>query len=129
MTVRVTLKATTTAIALAFCAAPMAAITAQGAAAQSARSYSSEELDIFTNALVQVAEVRQKYTPIMERAETEDQRAAVIQEANVEIVDVIEQTDGMTVEKYTEIAEAASADQSLNQRIMKRVQADSGETQ
>ncbi|WP_297770012.1 DUF4168 domain-containing protein [uncultured Roseovarius sp.] len=129
MPVRTTLKATTTAIALAFAAAPMAAITAQSAAAQSAESYSAEELDIFTTALLEVASVRQKYTPRMQSAETEDQQAAIIEEANAEITTVIEETDGMTIDKYTEIARAASEDQALNERIVKRVQAMDSESQ
>lgn len=129
MTARTTLKATTTAIALAFAAAPMAMVTAQSAAAQSAESYSAEELDIFTNALLEVAEVRQKYTPLLQSAETEDQQAAIVEEANAEITQVIEETDGITLDRYTEISQAASEDQGLNQRIVKRVQDTDSQTQ
>lgn len=129
MTARTTLKATTTAIALAFAAAPMAMVTAQSAAAQSAESYSAEELDIFTNALLEVAEVRQKYTPLLQSAETEDQQAAIVEEANAEITQVIEETDGITLDRYTEISQAASENQGLNQRIVKRVQDTDSQTQ
>ena len=129
MTAKTTLKATTTAIALAFAAAPMAMVTAQSAAAQSAESYSAEELDIFTTALLEVAEVREKYTPVLQSAETEDQQAAIVEEANAEITQVIEETDGITLDRYTEISQAASKDQGLNQRIVKRVQDTDRETQ
>lgn len=129
MTARTTLKATTTAIALAFAAAPMAMVTAQTAAAQSAESYSAEELDIFTVALLEVAEVREKYTPLLQSAETEDQQAAIVEEANAEIQQVIEATDGITLDRYIEISQAASEDQGLNQRIVKRVQDTDSETQ
>ena len=122
MLIQTTLKATTTAIALALATAPMVTLTAQSAAAQSAESYSSEELDIFTDALLEVAEVRQKYTPMLQGAETEDQEAAIVEEANAEITQVIEDTDGITLDRYTEIAQAANEDQELNQRIIKRVQ-------
>ena len=128
MPTRTTLKATTTAIALALAAAPMTAITAQTAAAQQA-GYSTEELDIFAEALLQVGNVRQKYTAILQRAETQDQQAAIVEEANSEITRVIEDTDGITIDRYTEIAEAASEDQALNQRIVKRVQAMNDESQ
>ncbi|MDZ7710742.1 MAG: DUF4168 domain-containing protein [Roseovarius sp.] len=121
MPTRTILKATTTAIAMAFAAAPVTAITAQSAAAQEA-SYSAEELDTFAEALLQVADVRQKYTALMKSAETEDQQAAIVEEANTEITRVIEDTDGITLDRYTEIAQAASEDQGLNQRIIKRVQ-------
>ncbi|MEI4234495.1 DUF4168 domain-containing protein [Roseovarius sp. D22-M7] len=122
MLINTTLKATTTAIALALASAPMVAMTAQSAAAQSEGSYSSEELDIFTTALLEVAEVREKYTPMLQSAETEDQEASIVQEANDEIMQVIEDTDGITLDRYTEIAQAANEDQELNQRIIKRVQ-------
>lgn len=122
MLTNTTLKATTTAIALALATAPMVTVTAQSAAAQSESSYSSEELDIFTNALLEVAEVRQEFTPRLQGAETEDEQMAIVEEANAEIMRVIEDTDGMTVDRYTEIAQAASEDQELNQRIIKRVQ-------
>jgi len=123
MIARPALKATTTALALAFAAAPMTTLTAQSAAAQQNAEYSAAELDVFAEALLEVAGVRQEYTSRMQEAETEDQQAAIVEEANAEIVTVIEETDGITLERYTEIAQAANEDQSLNQQIVKRVQA------
>ena len=118
-----TLTASTTAIALALAAAPMTVLTAQSVAAQEAGEYSAQELDAFTNALLEVASVRDKYTPLLQSAETEEQKTAIVEEANAEITEVIETTDGMTMDSYLEIAQAASEDQALNQRIVKRVQA------
>lgn len=129
MPIRTTLKATTTAFALAVAAAPVTVLTAQSAAAQEAASYSAEELDIFAEALLQVAHVRQKYTAMMQSAETGDQQAAIVEEANAEITRVIEDTDGITIDRYTEIAQAANEDQGLNQRIIKRVQSMNDESQ
>lgn len=129
MPTRTILKATTTAIALAVAAAPVTAITAQSAAAQATQSYTSEELDIFTNALLRVSDVRQDYTAQLQSAETEDERADIVEKANTEIADVIENTDGITLDRYTEIAQAASEDQGLNQRIIKRVQDKAGDSQ
>jgi hypothetical protein len=118
-----TLTASTTAIALALAAAPMTVFTAQSVAAQEAGEYSEQELDAFTSALLEVASVRDKYTPLLQSAETEEQKTAIVEEANAEITEVIEATDGMTIDSYLEIAEAASEDEALNQRIVKRVQA------
>lgn len=123
MSFRKTLTASTTAFALALAAAPMAAFTAQSAAAQEAGDYSGEQLDAFTSALIEVSNVREKYTPLLQSAETEDQQASIVEEANTEITAVIEKTDGLTMDRYLEIAQAASTDQALNQRIIKRVQA------
>lgn len=123
MSFQKTLTASTTAIALALAAAPMTVLTAQSVTAQEAGDYSAQELDAFTNALLEVASVREKYTPLLQSAETEDQQAAIVEEANTEITEVIEATDGLTMDSYLEIAQAASEDQALNQRIVKRVQA------
>ncbi|WP_104018692.1 DUF4168 domain-containing protein [Roseovarius nitratireducens] len=123
MPTRTIFKATTTAIALAFAAAPVTVVTTQTAAAQQDASYSAEELDIFTEALLGVADVRQKYSTLVQSAETEEQQAAIVEEANTEIMQVIEDTEGLTLDRYTEIAVAANNDQTLNQRIIKRVQA------
>lgn len=119
---RETITAFTTTIAMALVAAPVTAITTQSAAAQTAESYSTQELDAFTTALFEVASVREKYSPVLRNAETEDQKSAIVEEANAEIRNVIEKTDGMTLDSYLEIAKAASEDQALNQRIVKRVQ-------
>lgn len=118
-----TLTASTTALALAFAAAPMTVLTAQSVAAQEAGEYSAQELDAFTSALLEVASVRDKYTPLLQSAETEEQKTAIVEEANAEITEVIETTDGLTMDSYLEIAQAASEDEALNQRIVKRVQA------
>lgn len=108
MPFRSTFRATTTAVTLALVAAPVALLTPHIAAAQETESYSAEELDAFTSALIGVAGVREKYTPVLQSAESEDQQAAVVEEANAEIVDVIERTAGMTMDRYLEIAQAAS---------------------
>lgn len=129
MPTRTIFKATTTAIALAFAAAPVTVLTAQGAAAQQEADYSAAELDTFAEALLQVADVRQKYTALLQSAESEDQQAAIVEEANTEITRVIEDTDGITIDRYTEIAEAANQDQGLNQRIVKRIQSMNDESQ
>lgn len=122
MPFRKTLTASTTAIALAVAAAPMTLVTTQSAAAQEAQAYSAEELDAFAAALIEVAGVREKYTPLLQSAETEEQQASIVEEANAEMTDVIEGTDGIDIDGYLKIAEAASEDQELNQRIVKRIQ-------
>ena len=122
-----TLKTVTTALALAVSTAPLAVVTAQTAAAQEAASYSSGDLDTFTDALLRVADVRQDYTERLQAAGNEEEQAAIVEEANAEITRAIADTDGITVERYTEIAEAASEDQSLNQRIMQRVRDRTGQ--
>lgn len=130
MPFRKTLTTTTAAMALALAAAPLMAIATQPAAAQEmgdyatggAADYSSAELDAFTTALMEVSVVREKYSPMLQSAQTEEQQAAIIEEANAEMMEAIEATDGMTMESYLEIAQAASEDEALNDRIVSRLQ-------
>ena len=77
-----TLKTVTTALALAVSTAPLAVVTAQTAAAQEAASYSSGDLDTFTDALLRVADVRQDYTERLQAAGNEEEQAAIVEETN-----------------------------------------------
>lgn len=125
---RTTITATAaTAIALAFAAAPLAAITAQPATAQESEQataeYSGQDLDAFTAALMEVSSVREKYNPMLQSAESEEQQEAIVEEANAEMTAAIEGTEGMTLDSYLEIAQAASQDEALNQRIVDRLRA------
>ncbi|WP_371061454.1 DUF4168 domain-containing protein [Rhodosalinus sp. 5P4] len=102
--------------------ASVTALTAQSAAAQEAADYSGEQLDAFTVAYLQVIDLREKYVPVLQAAESQDQQQAIIEEANAEMVEAIESTDGMTLDDYESIAQAAAEDQDLNARIMARIE-------
>ncbi|WP_371037276.1 DUF4168 domain-containing protein [Rhodosalinus sp. FB01] len=117
-----TLTATTMALGLAMTGASVTALTAQSAAAQEAADYSGEQLDAFTVAYLQVIDLREKYVPVLQAAESQDQQQAIIEEANAEMVEAIESTDGMTLDDYESIAQAAAEDQDLNARIMARIE-------
>ncbi|WP_371056645.1 DUF4168 domain-containing protein [Rhodosalinus sp. K401] len=117
-----TLTATTMALGLAMTGASVTALTAQSAAAQEAAEYSGEQLDAFTVAYLQVIDLREKYVPVLQAAESQDQQQAIIEEANAEMVEAIESTDGMTLDDYESIAQAAAEDQDLNARIMARIE-------
>lgn len=127
MPFRSTLTAATTAAALALTTAPVAIMTTQGAAAQETQDaqetqeYSAEQIDVFTGTLLDVADVRNKYTPALQSAENKDQQEAIIEEANAEIKAVIEAAEGLSMDQYIEIAQAASEDEALNARIVERV--------
>jgi len=118
-----TLAATSTALALAMTAAPMTVMSTQNAAAQEAAGgYSGAQLDAFTVALLQVFDLRKKYTPALQSAESEDQQQEILDKATAEIAGAIEDTDGITLETYQEIAEAATQDQDLEMQIKSRVE-------
>lgn len=122
MPFRKALTATTMALGLAMTAASVTALSAQSAAAQQAADYSGEQLDAFTVAYLQVIDLREQYAPVLQSAESEEQQQEIIEQANGEMIDAIEGTDGMTLEDYESIAEDAAADQELSERIMARVE-------
>lgn len=123
MPLKRTLTATTMALTLAVTAASMMALSAQGAVAQEAEAaYTGEQLDAFTVAYLQVVDLREKYTPVLQAAETQEQQQAIIDEANAEMMEAIEGTEGMTLDAYEAIAKAAAEDAELNQRIMARIE-------
>lgn len=123
MPLKRTLTATTMALTLAVTAASMTALSAQGAVAQEAEAaYTGEQLDAFTVAYLQVVDLREKYTPVLQAAETQEQQQAIIDEANAEMMEAIEGTEGMTLDAYEAIAKAAAEDAELNQRIMARIE-------
>jgi hypothetical protein len=123
MPLKKTLTATTMALTLAMTGASVTALTAKSATAQEAESaYTGEQLDAFTVAYLQVVDLREKYTPVLQAAETQEQQQAIIDEANAEMMEAIEGTEGMTLDSYEAIAKAAAEDAELNQRIMARIE-------
>jgi hypothetical protein len=109
-------------LGLALTAASVAGLSAQNATAQQAADFSSQKLDAFTVAYLQVIDLREQYAPVLQAAETEEQQQAIIEEANGEMIDAIEGTEGMTLEDYESIAQAATEDEALSARIMARVE-------
>mgnify|MGYP006273177463 FL=1 len=122
MPLRKTLTATTLAFGLAVTAGAMTALSAQSAAAQSAADYSGDQIEAFTMAYLEVMDLREQYVPQLEAAGSEDEQRALIEEANAEIVEAIEGTEGLTLEDYEAIAQAASEDQELQTRIVTRLE-------
>lgn len=94
--------------------------TAQGDAqgdTQQGIAYNDETLGQFVEAAQAVSAVRQDYAGLVQRAESEAQAQAIVQEALVEMQSAIQEVDGMDVDTYTAIGEAAQTDQELAARI------------
>jgi hypothetical protein len=80
-------------------------------------AYSEEKLESFVDAAMEVQTLMESYTPRVQAAETEAEQQALAEEANTEIRDAISESEGITLEEYVEIGEAAQADPALAQRI------------
>ncbi len=79
-------------------------------------NYSDGELKQYASAAVQVAEINRDYTSKLQAAGTPDQQQAIRTEATTKMAAVIRKK-GLSVQKYNEIYNAASADPKLAQRL------------
>ncbi|MEM7496435.1 MAG: DUF4168 domain-containing protein [Pseudomonadota bacterium] len=122
--------AVTTAASLLF-ASPILAQTTEGAAGETVTEtapYSDAKIESFAAAAKSVEQIVTEYKPKIDAAETDEERRAIADEANGEMRSAVEETDGITIPEYTEIARAAQRDEVLMQKISERMrQAQPGE--
>ncbi|APX25650.1 MULTISPECIES: DUF4168 domain-containing protein [Salipiger] len=121
----------------ALVAAPMAPVmaqtaetdgaTEQTAPATEAANFSEAELSSFIDAAMQVQAVQQDYMTRIQETEADEDKQALVQEAQAEMTNAVKETDGMDLETYNEIGQAAQSDPELNQRILAMVQTRQGE--
>jgi hypothetical protein len=85
-----------------------------------------DKLEAFIVAAVKVDDVARKWRPQFEQAADEQQQAEVQQQARSEIMTAIDETDGVTVEEFIVIQQAAREDPELASRLneMFRAQAE-----
>ena len=108
--------------ALALAPVGMTAVMAQESAPSEPPATSSEVPDplveSFALAAIEVAAIQESYGARFEAAEDESEREAIASEAQGEMVMAVEETEGITVQQYLMISEAAQLDADLNERIM-----------
>lgn len=119
------LAATMTALSLAL-AAPLAlpamAQTAPTAPAAPTMSVDDTQLEAFIAALRSVDELEREYSETLQQAESDEQREAIVAEANDAMAEAIENTPNMTLDEYIAILQAAQNDPELSARIMDRLE-------
>lgn len=99
-------------------AAPMTAAPAEETAAA---TFTDAQLDSFLTAAESVNELRKDYSEQLASAETDEDKQAIVNEANREMSAAVEEAEGIDVKTYNEISVAAQSDQALNERIMAMV--------
>jgi hypothetical protein len=121
MTLTRTLAAATAAAALTL--VPVAPALAQeaDAAPEIDRSVPDELLDSFVVAALNVSEIAEEYQGRIQDAESDEARQVLADEAQAAMVAAVEEADGITVEEYLTISQAARTDADLNQRLMDRL--------
>lgn len=86
-------------------------------------NFSDQQLEAFVAAALRVAEIRDQYTAELAEVEGDEEQQALIAEGNAEMLAAVESADGITVEEYITIGEAAAVDPELGQRIAMMVEA------
>ena len=111
-----------TAAALAF------ALAASGSAwAQAQSDFSDQQLESFVVAALAIDEVIREWNPRIQAAENEEQAAQLREEANAALLETISKTEGITIDEYKEIGQAAQSDPQLAARINEIYQAKAGD--
>lgn len=82
-----------------------------------ATNFDDDTLRSFVVAFLQVDEINRTYLPQMQEADTPEAQQEVQQQATQEMVIVVENAEGISVEEYNSIIETAQADPDLASQI------------
>ena len=72
-------------------------------------------LEAFASAAIEVSRRIESWRPLIENTADEDERAALIEDAQADLARAIEETDGIDEDEYYAIYEAARDDEALRQ--------------
>ena len=74
-------------------------------------------LEAFASAAIEVSRRIENWRPLIEGAADEDERAALIENAQADLARAIEETDGIDEDEYYAIYEAARGNDALRSRV------------
>jgi hypothetical protein len=86
-------------------------------AALAQEQFPDAKLDSFITAAIKVEELITEWTPKIEGAADEAAAQEMREQANADLAQAIEDTSGITVTEYQEIAQAAQSDPELSARL------------
>ena len=109
------------ALLLAFLVLPQAA-----SAGVQAPEVNDAKLESVAKAYIQVVAIQEEYRPRIESAQSAEEAQQLQQEANQEMVEAIEAEDGVTVDEYNTIIQAAQMDEELRARLNEHIQRERG---
>ncbi|WP_164516406.1 DUF4168 domain-containing protein [Minwuia thermotolerans] len=101
--------------------APQSAAQAQQTQGGESAEVSAGKVDAFAAAIVRIQEISDEWQQRLATAESAEQQQAMRKEANSEMLSAVE-GEGISVEEYSRIANLASSDPALQQRINNAVQ-------
>ena len=103
-------------VARLFAMVLVAAALVQGPRAY-AEEYSDAMLEAFSSAAIEVSRRIESWRPLIENTADEDEREALIEDAQADLARAIEETEGIDEDEYYAIYEAAREDEALRNRI------------
>lgn len=83
---------------------------------------SDSKIQAVAEAYVQVFEIQSAYAPRIEAAQSPEEAQQLQQRANEEVVEVIREQEGVTVEEYSQIVNLAQSDEQVRERLLKEIQ-------
>lgn len=83
---------------------------------------SEAKLAAFIEAAVTVNRLRDFWTPKIGAAQSETEAEGLIEQANAQMRQAIERADGITLQEYMEIAQAADRDPALSDKLQEMFQ-------
>jgi hypothetical protein len=86
-------------------------------AAHAQAQFSDGKLESFVVAAIAVDQKVQEWSPRIEAAQNEQEAAELREQASDEVLETIDGTEGMSVDEYQQIGQAAQADPELATRI------------
>lgn len=102
---------------LAFGGALAGPVATPAAQAQQAGDFSDDQLQSFAEAAVKLTQIRTEYQSQMQTMETDEERQQLQQQTNQRMAQAVEETEGISIEEYNEIAQASRADEQLAEKI------------
>ena len=88
---------------------------------QAQEQYDQAKLESFVTAALEVNRLIEEWTPRIQGAQSETEAAGMREQANDELVEAINEADGITVDEYREISQAAQTDPELMARISEMI--------
>jgi hypothetical protein len=92
--------------------------------------FSQPKLEAYADAVVEVSQLVAKWQPRIQSAQQEQDKAKVQelqQQANAELVKVVQDADGITLDEYKEISQAVRQDKELYDQLQGMVEDRRGE--
>ncbi|MCC1480318.1 DUF4168 domain-containing protein [Roseibaca sp. Y0-43] len=119
MSFKTSMSAALLATGLAFATAPATLAQTQPDGAELAAD--SAKLESFVMAALEVSALRNDYIAQLQALQDDAAQQSLLEEANAAILQVVEQTPGITVEEYVAIGEAATNDPELASALQSRM--------